>query len=68
MQQSFLFPLIRSELVRLLNGYIKVRELENAEQYVVPAKLGNRAGIAGALVLAEQALQRQQKPVAHREC
>jgi fructokinase len=62
MQQQFLFPLIRSELIRLLNGYVRSKELiENIEQYVVPPKLGNRAGIAGALVLAEQAFRVQQE-------
>ncbi len=62
MQEQWLFPLVRSELVRLLNGYVQSRELtENLDQYVVPAMLGNRAGIAGALVPAEQAYQEQQK-------
>ena len=61
MQKQWLFPLIRSELVRLLNGYVQSQELtENLDQYVVPAKLGNRAGIAGALALAQQAYQEQQ--------
>jgi len=61
MQKTWLFPLIRSELVRLLNGYVQSRELtENVDRYVVPAKLGNRAGIAGALALAKQAYQAQQ--------
>jgi len=54
--QSLLFPLIRAELLRLLNGYIQVREItECAERFVVPAMLGSRAGVLGALVLAEQA-------------
>jgi fructokinase len=58
MQQASLFPLIRAELARLLNGYIRVKELaEYLDQYVIPPKLGNCAGIAGALVLAEQAYQ-----------
>ncbi len=61
MQQQWLFPLIRAELMRLLNGYVRSKELiENVDHYVVPPKLGNRAGIAGALVLAEQAYQEQQ--------
>ena len=61
MQQPGLFPLVRKELVRLLNGYVRAKELiEEVEQYVVPPKLGNRAGIAGALVLAEQAYREQQ--------
>ena len=65
MQQPRLFPLVREELVRLLNGYVRAKELiEDVEQYVVPPKLGNRAGIAGALVLAEQAYREQQEGAA----
>lgn len=61
MGREWLFPLIRSELVRLLNGYVQSAELtENPEHYVVPAKLGNRAGIAGALALAQHAFQEHQ--------
>jgi fructokinase len=57
MDQGHLFPLIRRELARLLNGYIRVRELtECLDSYVVPPQLGPRAGVLGALVLAEQAL------------
>jgi fructokinase len=53
MQQPFLFPLIRKELVRLLNGYIQSAELlERMEGYVVAPGLGSRAGALGALALA----------------
>ena len=65
MQQQWLFPLIRAELVTILNGYILSNDLtENVDHYVVPPKLGNRAGIAGALVLAEQAYHAHQKRAA----
>ena len=65
MQQQWLFPLIRAELIRILNGYVRSEELiENVDHYVVPPKLGNRAGLAGALVLAEQAYSVQQKRTA----
>jgi fructokinase len=61
MEQKWLFPLIQGELVQLLNGYVQSKELiERVDQYVVPPSLGNRVGIAGALVLAEQAYQEQQ--------
>ena len=61
MQKQWLFPLIRNEVVRLLNGYVQSTELtKNLDQYVVPARLGNRAGIAGALALAQQACKEQQ--------
>src|ERR1700756_622007 len=60
MQQAALFPMIRAELARLLNGYVRAKELaEHLDDYVVAPKLGNSAGIAGALVLAEQAYHGQ---------
>jgi fructokinase len=56
MRQSLLFPLVRAELGRLLNGYIRVPALfEGLDQYVVPPGLGDRSGVLGALILAEQA-------------
>jgi fructokinase len=65
MQKPWLFPLIRSELIRSLNGYVQSKELtDNLDGYVVPAKLGGRAGIAGALVLAERAYHEQQERAA----
>jgi hypothetical protein len=49
MQRQWLIPLVRSELVRLLNGYVQSIELtEKVDEYVVPARLANRAGILGA--------------------
>ncbi len=58
MSQSKLFPLIRREVHSLLNGYIQApRLLKEPEQYIVPPQLGNRAGVLGALALAELAAQ-----------
>lgn len=52
MRHPHLLDLIRSELAELLNGYIGAPEL------VLP-QLGERAGVLGALILAEQvALQK----------
>jgi fructokinase len=48
MRQTQLFPMIRKELERLIAGYVGVPE-------VLPAELGERSGILGALVLAETA-------------
>jgi fructokinase len=54
MQQKSLFPMIRSELLTVLNGYIRVPAiLERIDSFIVPPQLGNRAGVLGALVLAE---------------
>jgi len=54
MHHANLFPMIRQELLRLLNGYIDAKPLLNGiDSYVAPPELGNRAGVLGAMVLAE---------------
>jgi fructokinase len=59
MRQTQLFPMIRKELASLLNGYIQAPELtDHIDSYVVPPKLGDRAGVLGSLVLAERAFYR----------
>jgi len=56
MQQQHLFPMVRKQLARLLNGYIRASAvMEDIDQYVVPPQLGNRAGVLGAIGLAERA-------------
>jgi fructokinase len=56
MQQAALFPLVRADLLHLLHGYIQVDALlQQIDHYVVPPRLGNRAGVLGALALAEAA-------------
>jgi fructokinase len=48
-EQMQLFDLIRKELAGVLNGYIQGCE-------IAPPRLGSRAGVLGALALAEQAI------------
>jgi len=56
MQQKQLFPLIRSQVQTLLNGYVQAPSIiENIEAYIVPPGLGNRAGVLGAIGLAQMA-------------
>lgn len=56
MQQPHLFGLIRRELADILNGYIQMSEItEENDRFVTAPRLGARAGVLGALVLAEQA-------------
>ena len=53
MHQAHLFPRLRYEVQRLLNGYIQVPELhDQLAHYLVPPGLGERAGVLGALALA----------------
>jgi fructokinase len=54
MHQRHLFPLIREEVRRLLNGYIQLpMVLEKIDEYIVPPALGDRAGVLGAIALAK---------------
>ena len=59
MHQRHLFPRVRSELVSILAGYIQAPEiLEDVASYVVPPELDDRAGVLGALALADEAAGR----------
>ncbi len=59
MRQAHLFPKLRTQLSRLLNGYIRATEvLDGLDRYVVPPGLGENSGILGAIILAQQAAAR----------
>jgi len=54
MEQKQLFPLVRKKVKEYLNDYISISEVvDNLDEYIVPPKLGNRAGILGAIALAK---------------
>jgi fructokinase len=54
MQQRQLFPLVRRRVRELLNGYIPVPAiLDQIDDYIVPPGLGDRAGVLGAIALAQ---------------
>ena len=54
MQQLHLFQKIRQKTKEYLNGYIPAEIiLENIDEYIVPPKLGNRAGMLGAIAMAQ---------------
>jgi fructokinase len=58
MQREHLFPIVRKELQRVLNGYVQSVALgDGIDRYVVPPRLGNRSGVLGSLILAEQAFR-----------
>jgi fructokinase len=55
MEQRHLFPLIRQKVSDLLNGYVQSPAiLDRIDDYIVPPGLGNKAGILGAIALAER--------------
>jgi fructokinase len=57
MEQRHLFDLIHQHTLALLNGYLEcARITAEIDRYIVPPGLGNRAGVLGALALAERAL------------
>ncbi|HPD40860.1 MAG TPA: ROK family protein [Anaerolineae bacterium] len=58
MQQAHLFPLIRSNVLDLLAGYVQAAEIiEHIDTYIVPPGLGGRSGVLGALALAQMAVR-----------
>ena len=58
MEQPQLFPLIRSQVRERLNAYLEVPQImADIDNYIVPPKLGSKAGIMGAIVLAQQTIK-----------
>lgn len=59
MEQPRLFPLVRRKVQELLNGYVQAPQvLDDVDAYIVPPGLGKRAGVLGAIALAERAARR----------
>jgi fructokinase len=57
MQQTQLFSLIRSKLEAQLGGYLSIPAVAHSmDTYIVLPGLGGRAGVLGAIALAEHAL------------
>ena len=58
MNVPLLFPLVRREVQNLLNGYVQAPDiLDQIDRYIVPPGLGGRAGVLGAIALAETAVR-----------
>ena len=56
MHQEHVFPKIRKEVLRLLNGYVQSPAItERIDSFITPPALGDRAGACGAVALAQDA-------------
>lgn len=55
MKQKQLFPIIREQVPKLLNGYVLKEELQDMNQYIVEPGCGDNQGILGALLLGYHA-------------
>lgn len=56
MTQQHLFPRLRVQVQRRLNGYVRAPAvLEEIDSYIVPPALGAQAGVLGAIALAMEA-------------
>ena len=54
MSQPQMFPLVREMTRARLNGYVQDAAItERIDEYIVPPALAGRAGVLGALALAE---------------
>lgn len=57
MKQEPLFPMIRKEVLSLLNGYVQTPAIiDHIDQFIIPSGLGDRAGVLGCIALAMQAV------------
>lgn len=58
MQQKFLFPMIREKTLKLMNGYICAKAVdEGLVNYIVEPGLDVNSGVMGAYILARRALE-----------
>ncbi len=57
MHQEQLFPLIRKKVLELLNGYVRTAQIEDIDNYIVPASLKDDQGIMGCIQLAKLELE-----------
>ncbi|WP_077619785.1 ROK family protein [Bacillus sinesaloumensis] len=58
MKQEHLLPLVRKQVLEMLNGYVDIPELtvENIDTYIVLPEIGDNAGLAGAIALGVEGM------------
>jgi fructokinase len=52
MHQTQILPLIRKKFAAHMNGYIRTREIEDLDSFIVCQSLDDKQGIMGAVKLA----------------
>lgn len=57
MKQEQLFPMIRRYVGQMIAGYLRTKELEDLNSFIVPSSLQGNQGILGALKLAIDATE-----------
>ncbi len=57
MHQEQLYPIIREEYIKIMNGYIDTKEVRDIENYIVAPTLNDNQGILGCLELAKRELR-----------
>ena len=60
MHQPCLLPLIRKEVARQMNGYIKGKGMDDLDNYIVGVSLNDNQGAMGAVKLAMEALKEKE--------
>ncbi|HOF39501.1 MAG TPA: ROK family protein [Candidatus Hydrogenedentes bacterium] len=59
MERRTLFPKIRENVLAVLNGYVQSPViLDHIDKYIVPPGLGSKAGVLGAIALAQDAARK----------
>ncbi len=61
MHQDCLLPLVRREVSRQVNGYIRGKGMDDLEHYIVGVSLNDNQGVMGAVKLAMDALKEQEE-------
>lgn len=52
MHQEQLFPLVREQFAKINNGYLKTKEMEDLDSFIVAPSLNDNQGVMGCLKLA----------------
>lgn len=60
MHQDCLLPMIRQEVARQINGYIRGKGMDDLNTYIVGVSLNDNQGVMGAVKLATEALAEQE--------